>query len=214
MIGADFLSFSTAGRVDLLGESGPRPATIEQIDALPVIKVNVDRYKEEKNTNDAPSCVVCYEDFEHDSEAIEFPRCKHMYHSICIKEWLSRNNSCPMCRIELPAVEESGNSGEELAAGPDRALPQATPGTGSSGSSRESPPIRMADMAPASRMSLPTRRSSSQLVGRLPSVVPLPPFSLPPFSTILELVPGTSQRREREGADETGEQRARPRRRL
>ena len=60
-------------------------------------------------------CSICLEDFKKDEKYIILP-CKteennmddnHIFHSGCetcsgIKEWLKRNNSCPLCRKEFP----------------------------------------------------------------------------------------------------------------
>ena len=51
-------------------------------------------------------CSVCHEDFEEAEEVIELP-CQHCYHSDCILPWLETHNTCPVCRLDLPA-EESG----------------------------------------------------------------------------------------------------------
>jgi len=42
-------------------------------------------------------CSICLEVFEKNDKYIEF-ECKHIYHKICIKEWLQNNNNCPNCR--------------------------------------------------------------------------------------------------------------------
>ncbi|ELK37585.1 E3 ubiquitin-protein ligase RNF181 [Myotis davidii] len=39
---------------------------------------------------------------EEEETAIEM-HCHHFFHSNCILPWLSKTNSCPLCRHELPA---------------------------------------------------------------------------------------------------------------
>ncbi|XP_042460578.1 uncharacterized protein LOC122044103 [Zingiber officinale] len=32
--------------------------------------------------------------------------CRHRFHEVCLKEWLARSNSCPVCRFPLPVGAE------------------------------------------------------------------------------------------------------------
>eukprot|EP00474_Spongospora_subterranea_P000222 CRZ00680.1 hypothetical protein [Spongospora subterranea] len=47
------------------------------------------------------SCAVCFEDFVVGSKALTLP-CDHFFHRSCILPWLERQNTCPLCRYELP----------------------------------------------------------------------------------------------------------------
>jgi len=62
--------------------------------------------KEHTETTDCP---VCQEDFNKD-EQLNRLECNHLFHKQCLKEWLERHNTCPMCRHELqtddPEYEE------------------------------------------------------------------------------------------------------------
>ena len=34
-----------------------------------------------------------------------FMPCGHIYHPDCLKPWLEQNNTCPVCRFDLPLEE-------------------------------------------------------------------------------------------------------------
>uniref|UniRef100_A0A8C0QBM3 E3 ubiquitin-protein ligase RNF181 n=1 Tax=Canis lupus familiaris TaxID=9615 RepID=A0A8C0QBM3_CANLF len=51
-------------------------------------------------------CPVCLLEFEEEETAIEMP-CRHLFHSNCILPWLSKTNSCPLCRHELPTDDDA-----------------------------------------------------------------------------------------------------------
>ncbi|KAL4022172.1 hypothetical protein IC575_015897 [Cucumis melo] len=50
-------------------------------------------------------CAICKEDFAVDEKIQELP-CKHAFHQDCLKPWLESNNSCPICRYELPTDDQ------------------------------------------------------------------------------------------------------------
>lgn len=47
------------------------------------------------------ACPICKEDFVINQE-IRKLACNHLYHSDCIMPWLQINNTCPVCRHQLP----------------------------------------------------------------------------------------------------------------
>ena len=49
---------------------------------------------------DNKNCVICLEDFK-DKERIICLPCIHVFHSECIKSWLTKDNCCPTCKFEL-----------------------------------------------------------------------------------------------------------------
>ena len=58
-------------------------------------KININKLNEENKT-----CVICYEDFKDNEDAIFLP-CFHFFHTKCIKEWLKKRDICPLCKISV-----------------------------------------------------------------------------------------------------------------
>ncbi|CAA0304470.1 unnamed protein product [Arabidopsis thaliana] len=85
---------------------GPPPASEPIINALPSVKITPQHL-----TNDMSQCTVCMEEFIVGGDATELP-CKHIYHKDCIVPWLRLNNSCPICRRDLPLVNTVAESRE------------------------------------------------------------------------------------------------------
>lgn len=50
-------------------------------------------------------CSICQEDFVPGGEVLKLP-CRHVYHTDCVTNWLVANNTCPLCRLELPKETE------------------------------------------------------------------------------------------------------------
>jgi len=45
-------------------------------------------------------CIICLEEFKKGDEQKTVP-CFHVFHSDCINKWLTKNNSCPICKTEF-----------------------------------------------------------------------------------------------------------------
>lgn len=83
-----------------------------QYDQLPkmaeFIASYLDEYTEIEDT-DSTTCTICQEDFDQSDrtafEPVRMPRCQHLFHLGCIKEWLNstqaNRNLCPTCRDPL-----------------------------------------------------------------------------------------------------------------
>ena len=51
------------------------------------------------NYNRDEACSVCLDEFKENDEVITLPCSdRHIFHAHCIKEWLQRNNICPLCK--------------------------------------------------------------------------------------------------------------------
>lgn len=46
------------------------------------------------------NCSICLEDFKLE-ESVKLTDCNHMFHNICIQEWINKKKNCPMCRCNL-----------------------------------------------------------------------------------------------------------------
>lgn len=78
------------------------PVSKEAIEKLKRFKMNeIYCKKNEKGELEQPICSVCQFDVKMEQETILVP-CGHMYHSQCILAWFEQNNTCPVCRFELP----------------------------------------------------------------------------------------------------------------
>ncbi|ORY09521.1 hypothetical protein BCR34DRAFT_454845, partial [Clohesyomyces aquaticus] len=74
--------------------------TAEAVDGSDTIRLAADQ-----------RCLVCLCDFEVDEEARKLVNCGHLFHKICIDQWLTTGrNSCPLCRGQ--GVVESATPGD------------------------------------------------------------------------------------------------------
>lgn len=84
-------------------DDGVRPTSKKALEKLKVFKLEKSHCKEDKETgkNELPNCIVCMTDIEINSDTLLIP-CGHMFHDKCIRLWLEKHNTCPVCRFELP----------------------------------------------------------------------------------------------------------------
>jgi len=65
----------------------------EDLDKLAVINYN-------KELNKIEKCAICQFDFN-EEEVVRKLGCSHIYHKLCIDEWLLKDKKCPVCKIEV-----------------------------------------------------------------------------------------------------------------
>jgi len=53
---------------------------------------------------DLPTCAICFMPFE-EGDRIADLACKHEFHVDCLKVWVQRKNSCPLCNVRLGRPE-------------------------------------------------------------------------------------------------------------
>ncbi|CAG9858115.1 unnamed protein product [Phyllotreta striolata] len=73
--------------------------------APPASKSAVEALPDESVTAKDSQCPVCLKEHVQGETAKKLP-CGHLYHNDCILPWLSKTNSCPLCRHELPTDDE------------------------------------------------------------------------------------------------------------
>uniref|UniRef100_A0A1A7XRZ0 RING-type E3 ubiquitin transferase n=2 Tax=Iconisemion striatum TaxID=60296 RepID=A0A1A7XRZ0_9TELE len=88
---------------ELLGQlenTGPPPATQEEISALPTVCIS------QEQIDCRLGCPVCREEYCSGETVRKLP-CLHFFHNECIVPWLKLHNSCPVCRKSLDGVDNS-----------------------------------------------------------------------------------------------------------
>jgi hypothetical protein len=83
-------------------DKSPPPASQKILRSLPVVNVTSDDLLEETNKE----CAICLEDQLLGSKACKLP-CGHLYHLDCLKDWLQKCCTCPVCRFELETDDSS-----------------------------------------------------------------------------------------------------------
>ena len=89
-----------------MGSAGPPPASRDARAALDVVTI----------TEAGQTCPVCQEEMVLRSKCTKLP-CSHVFHDECVREWLQRHCSCPMCRFALPTEKRNfDREADEIAA--------------------------------------------------------------------------------------------------
>lgn len=52
------------------------------------------------NVENQESCIICFVDLNEGDRVGVLPTCEHVFHADCLKGWLRRKNSCPLCQQE------------------------------------------------------------------------------------------------------------------
>jgi E3 ubiquitin-protein ligase RNF115/126 len=79
--GANGLDTIITQLLNQLENSGPPPASQDQLKNLPEVVIN------QNDVNNSVQCAICMEDFNLNDKAKKLP-CKHLFHEPCIVEWL------------------------------------------------------------------------------------------------------------------------------
>lgn len=102
---------------------GTSPASEEAVQALERVKVTADSVHDSE-----PKCPICMSYYVLDDGLIKMP-CQHVFHDDCLTQWLNLNNTCPICRLELPTndLEQDGQPREQAQTQPSTHAPPPPP---------------------------------------------------------------------------------------
>lgn len=110
-----------------------RPTQSAFLRSLPMLQLSETEIKarEQLDPRDPKrGCAICREDFVVDTQVKRLP-CAHEFHDSCIVAWLQANNTCPICRSQLPEAaddEQDEADGEDLQLKRGSVPTEATPG--------------------------------------------------------------------------------------
>ncbi|MFQ6646790.1 hypothetical protein Gotur_019869 [Gossypium turneri] len=80
------------------GMHGP-PLQKHEEASRPIMVGTVVQYKNEEGTESrCTECVICLEEFKDGDSCRVLTNCNHLYHQLCIDEWLVKDSHCPLCR--------------------------------------------------------------------------------------------------------------------
>jgi len=82
----------------------PPPAASKHFrDNLPLAQVTADDLVLDLNNKE---CVICFDEHIIGQTACKLP-CGHIFHPECLKDWLAKQASCPICRYEVETDDSS-----------------------------------------------------------------------------------------------------------
>ena len=68
----------------------------ELVERFKKINISESKYETEKTFNEGDVCPICYDD--EDTDLLECPDCKNIFHKECMERWLQTQNTCVYCR--------------------------------------------------------------------------------------------------------------------
>jgi hypothetical protein len=96
-------------------QPGRPPASKEAVKNLKRFKMSEEYCKkDEKGTLEYPTCSVCMCEIKQEDVTVLIP-CGHLYHDQCIAKWFDTNNTCPVCRYELPTEDPDYRNNNQTA---------------------------------------------------------------------------------------------------
>ena len=80
-----------------LRESMNESSELRKTDA----KVDVSTQKYYTTSKKESQCLICMDEYERESWVSVLPKCEHIFHTKCVKEWGKYKQDCPICREKL-----------------------------------------------------------------------------------------------------------------
>jgi len=105
-------------------KSGLQPAPKEVLDALHVSCFDAAALKSLRQT---AQCVICCADWEPGEELARLPGCGHLFHPVCVREWLGHAANCPICRCDLVEAVNAPHDEPSQASSPSAAIQTVMP---------------------------------------------------------------------------------------
>mmetsp|Transcript_21796 Transcript_21796/g.60585 ORF Transcript_21796/g.60585 Transcript_21796/m.60585 type:complete len:398 (+) Transcript_21796:64-1257(+) len=81
---------------------------IKKSDAAKIYQMEPNKYHPARLdiAQTARDCVVCTETLKPGATVMRLPNCGHVFHVDCVMQWLTKHNTCPFCRREMPTDDE------------------------------------------------------------------------------------------------------------
>ncbi|CAE7415954.1 unnamed protein product [Symbiodinium necroappetens] len=63
---------------------------------------------------EAAECAICLSSLSSDEDGLQLPcAARHTFHEDCVRSWLSRNVTCPLCRVDVRAIVRRRGQSQE-----------------------------------------------------------------------------------------------------
>jgi hypothetical protein len=78
-----------------------------------IIDVNCVKYNPKKHdVGDDTGCSICHTEYVRGDD-LSVLMCDHIFHTKCVEEWGMYKSECPLCRSEIPLIDEFSESESE-----------------------------------------------------------------------------------------------------
>jgi hypothetical protein len=71
----------------------------QKINTLPLVTFNPEKVEDSPNDCQG-TCLVCQEQYRRGESLRRLP-CNHLFHAVCVDQWLRTSDKCPFCRTSL-----------------------------------------------------------------------------------------------------------------